>query len=86
MDVDGRQIGYDSLVIALGSRTDVTCLPGAEEHAHRLDADGQARLRAALGALPAGGRVGVVGGGLTAIEGTRWRRGDGRSDAMRDAR
>jgi NADH dehydrogenase FAD-containing subunit len=69
LDVDGRQVGYDSLLIALGSRTDVTRVPGAAEHAHRLDADGQARLRAALGALPEGARVVVAGGGLTAIEG-----------------
>jgi NADH dehydrogenase len=67
--VDGRDIGYDSLVIALGSRTDVTRVPGAKEHAHTLDPDGQARLRAALGSLPVGGRVVVAGGGLTAIEG-----------------
>lgn len=68
VDVDGRHIGYDSLVLALGSRTDVMRVPGAAEHAHTLDANGQARLRAALGSLPAGGRVVVAGGGLTAIE------------------
>lgn len=68
VDVDGRHVGYDALVIALGSRTDVTRVPGAREHAHTLDADGQARLRAALGSLSVGGRVVVAGGGLTAIE------------------
>lgn len=68
VDVDGRHVGYDSLVIALGSRTDVARVPGAEEHAHTLDGGGPARLQAALGALAAGGRVVVAGGGLTAIE------------------
>lgn len=69
VDVDGQRVGYDSLVLALGSRTDVTRVPGAAEHAHTLDGEGAARLRAALGVLPAGARVVVAGGGLTAIEG-----------------
>jgi NADH dehydrogenase len=69
VDVDGRRVAYDSLVIALGSRTDGTRVPGVVEHAHTLDADGQARLCAALGSLSEGGRVVVACGGLTAIEG-----------------
>jgi NADH:ubiquinone reductase (H+-translocating) len=68
VDVDGERIGYDSLVIALGSRTDHHRVPGVEEHAHTLDADGPAHLNAALRALSDGARVLVIGGGLTAIE------------------
>lgn len=68
VDVDGERIGYDSLVIALGSRTDHHRVPGVEEHAHTLDADGPLQLNAALRALSDGARVLVAGGGLTAIE------------------
>jgi NADH dehydrogenase FAD-containing subunit len=68
VDVDGQHIGYDSVVLALGSHTDRRGVPGAYEHAHTLDPEGQARLRAALGSLSTGARVVVAGGGLTAIE------------------
>lgn len=68
VDVDGERIGYDSLVIALGSCTDHHGVPGVAEHAHTLDADGPRRLHAALRALSDGARVLVVGGGFTAIE------------------
>jgi NADPH-dependent 2,4-dienoyl-CoA reductase/sulfur reductase-like enzyme len=67
-DVDGERISYDSLLVALGSHTDRSGVPGASEHAHTLDAEGMLRLRAALRSLSPGARVVVVGGGLTAIE------------------
>lgn len=68
---DGRrwEIGYDKLVLALGSRTAAPA-PGVAEHAVRLD-DPDA-LREAHGRLEtltaSQGRVLVVGGGLTGIE------------------
>lgn len=68
---DGRrwELGYDKLVLALGSRTAAPA-PGVAEHAVRLD--DPAALREAHGRLrtlaEAGGRVLVVGGGLTGIE------------------
>lgn len=68
---DGRrqELGYDKLVLALGSRTAAPC-PGVAEHAVRLD--DPAALREAHGRLrdlaQAGGRVLVVGGGLSGIE------------------
>jgi NADH:quinone reductase (non-electrogenic) len=68
VEVDGQRLGYDSLVIALGSRTDLGGVPGAEEHAHTLDGVGALRLSDALRRLAPGGRIVVVGGGLTAIE------------------
>jgi NADH dehydrogenase FAD-containing subunit len=68
VEVDGVRLGYDSLVIALGSHTDLRSVPGAEQHAHTLDGAGASRLSEALRALAPGGRIVVVGGGLTAIE------------------
>ncbi|WP_157250936.1 NAD(P)/FAD-dependent oxidoreductase [Nonomuraea typhae] len=60
---DGRELGYDTLIYALGSFTD-TSVPGVAEHAYTAeDADKLAvRLRAG------GGRLTVVGGGLTGVE------------------
>lgn len=66
---DGRvgRIAYRQLVLALGSRTDATQTPGVVEHAFRLDGpDEVAGL--AQWAESGGGRLVVVGGGLTAIE------------------
>jgi len=63
------EIGYDTLIFALGSTT-APSVPGAAEHAVRLD-DPAAIREAALRirALAAqGGRVLIVGGGLTGIE------------------
>lgn len=63
---DGRRLGYDTLIYALGSRSDVDAVPGAAEHAYPLaTADDAVRLRERLAA---GGAVAVVGGGLTGIE------------------
>ncbi len=80
VDVDGRSIaltgadgvdelGYDTLVYALGSSLDDHGVPGVAEHAHEVASrPGALRLRERLGELAPGGRVVVVGGGLTGIE------------------
>jgi NADH dehydrogenase FAD-containing subunit len=66
--VAGERLPWDRLVLALGSRPDMTT-PGAREHALGLDADGAATLAARMPGLAAcGGRVLVVGGGLTGLE------------------
>ncbi|HLU58170.1 MAG TPA: FAD-dependent oxidoreductase [Pseudonocardia sp.] len=63
------EIGYDTLVYALGSTAAVHGVPGVAEHAHHVAGRQAAlRLRERLQALAAGGAVLVVGGGLTAIE------------------
>ncbi|MFE6157529.1 NAD(P)/FAD-dependent oxidoreductase [Streptomyces sp. NPDC056486] len=61
---------YDSLVYALGSSTDTSTVPGADEHAVTLNSPRVARRfaeRLAELAL-AGGAVNVCGGGLTGVE------------------
>ncbi|GAA3473315.1 NAD(P)/FAD-dependent oxidoreductase [Nonomuraea roseola] len=60
---DGRAFGYDTLVYALGSRTDVS-LPGVAEHALTPEKAGELRARLHGGS----GDLTVVGGGLTGIE------------------
>jgi NADH:quinone reductase (non-electrogenic) len=63
---DGRRLGYDILIYALGSTSDTGAVPGAAEHAHPVAAaEDAARLRERLAA---GGSVAVVGGGFTGIE------------------
>jgi NADH dehydrogenase len=68
----GGEFGYDTLVYALGSRGDVDALPGVAEHAFDIAARPSAlRLRERLDGLDRrddGGRVVVVGDGLTGIE------------------
>ena len=60
----GNWLGYDYLVYSVGSAG-----AAAPEGAHRIEQlDGAAAARSDLAALPAGGRVAVVGGGLTAVE------------------
>ncbi|MFI7533905.1 NAD(P)/FAD-dependent oxidoreductase [Streptosporangium sp. NPDC049376] len=60
------EIGYDTLVYALGSQADLSPVPGAAEHAHTVATLDQAeRLRTRL---RDGGTAVVVGGGLTGIE------------------
>ena len=68
-----REIAFDQAVYALGSHIDVDAVPGAAEHAYRLEAGGGPRSAAALRSrlrdsadLPA--RVVTVGGAETAIE------------------
>ncbi|RJL33198.1 NAD(P)/FAD-dependent oxidoreductase [Bailinhaonella thermotolerans] len=60
---DGRAISYDTLVYALGSRTDVSA-PGVAEHAYTVERAAELRERLRAGA----GDLAVVGGGLTGIE------------------
>ncbi|MGW5264534.1 NAD(P)/FAD-dependent oxidoreductase [Microbispora sp. NPDC004025] len=72
-DADGGgELGYDTLVYALGSHGDDHAVPGAAEHAFDVAARPAAlRLRERLNTLDrrrAGGRVVVVGDGLTGIE------------------
>ena len=64
-----RPLGYDTLIVAAGSST-ATGVPGALEHAVRLD-DPAAVARATETLRETAGRRGsvlIVGGGLTAIE------------------
>ncbi len=70
---EGRHaLDYDWLVYALGSGIDLTSTPGVADYAHSLSGPEAAqRLHAALRAqAERGGRVLVVGGGLTGIEST----------------
>ncbi|MET8909477.1 FAD-dependent oxidoreductase [Micromonospora sp. NPDC004551] len=68
----GGELGYDTLVYALGSRGDDRGVPGVAEHAFDIAARPSAlRLRErldSLGRRRGGGRVVVVGDGLTGIE------------------
>jgi NADH dehydrogenase FAD-containing subunit len=66
----GARLGYDTLVYALGSRTDTGRVPGVAEHAAVLSGrDAAHRLAGrAAAAAAAGGTLVVVGGGLTGIE------------------
>ncbi|MFI2362476.1 NAD(P)/FAD-dependent oxidoreductase [Promicromonospora sp. NPDC019610] len=64
-----EQLAYDTLVYALGSALADHGVPGVAEHAHELASrPGALRLRERLAGLAPGGRVVVVGGGLTGIE------------------
>ena len=64
-----EQIGYDTLVYALGSAATDHGVPGVAEHAYDIAGKGPAqRLRERLTDLAAGGTVLVVGGGLTGLE------------------
>ena len=66
-----RRIGYDYLVCAFGSAVDQESVPGVLEYAEVLNPHGAAdQLRARLTAMDRdAGRVLVVGGGATGIEG-----------------
>jgi NADH dehydrogenase FAD-containing subunit len=68
--VDGERLPFEQLVVALGSQVDLDGVPGVREHAFTLDAASSAELASRLPAIAArGGRLVVVGGGLTGIEG-----------------
>ncbi|PMR61173.1 oxidoreductase [Verrucosispora sp. ts21] len=63
------EIGYDTLVYALGSASADHGVPGVAEHAYDVGSARSAlRLRERLTDLGAGGSVLVVGGGLTGLE------------------
>jgi NADH dehydrogenase FAD-containing subunit len=70
--VDGHgadEIGYDTLVYALGSAVADHGVPGVAEHASNVAGKRSAlRLRERLDDLAPGGSVLVVGGGLTGLE------------------
>lgn len=69
-DSGRSELGYDKLVYALGSHTDLHRVPGAAAHAIGLDtAEGSVELAGRLEVLSkTGGAVLIAGGGLTAIE------------------
>lgn len=62
----GDDLGYDTLVYALGSTGDLDAVPGAREHALAIAREADAGLL--RDRLPELGSVAVVGGGLTGIE------------------
>ncbi|BCJ32814.1 oxidoreductase [Actinocatenispora thailandica] len=64
---DERELGYDTLVYALGGVADTTRVPGADEHAYVLDGRHDAELLARRLAH-SGGSVAVCGSGLTGVE------------------
>ncbi|MET8923094.1 FAD-dependent oxidoreductase [Streptomyces sp. NPDC004623] len=71
--VDGangaQELGYDTLVYALGSGWNTQGVPGISEHAHDITGrPGALRLRERLAGLDVGEPVVVVGGGLTGLE------------------
>jgi NADH:ubiquinone reductase (H+-translocating) len=64
-----RRLGYDHLVYAIGSATNMASVPGADQHAHSLNSPQvAARFAARLDELAPGGVVVVGGNGLTGIE------------------
>lgn len=61
-----RELRYDVLIYALGSRADLNSVPGANEYAYTVaDVDHAGQLR---DRLRTSGTIAVVGGGLTGIE------------------
>lgn len=66
---DGRTLGYDYLIYAVGSGSPVPRAPGAAEFAYRMDTLEEAqRLRSALDDVPERAPLTVVGGGPTGVE------------------
>jgi NADH dehydrogenase len=69
LDVDGRAVGYDTLVYAAGSAAGTSSVPGVAEHAHVLSGpDAAQELHVRVREVADGGTVLVCGGGLTGIE------------------
>ncbi|MFE9319730.1 NAD(P)/FAD-dependent oxidoreductase [Nocardia sp. NPDC052278] len=69
VELTGENIGYDTLVYALGSTIADYGVPGVAEHAYNVAGKQAAlRLRARLNQLRAGETALIVGGGLTSIE------------------
>jgi NADH:ubiquinone reductase (H+-translocating) len=63
---DGTSVPYDGLVVTVGSRTTVSPVPGADEHAWSLHTpDDALALRGALRTAP---QLVVVGGGATGVQ------------------
>ncbi|MET9647875.1 NAD(P)/FAD-dependent oxidoreductase [Streptomyces syringium] len=68
-DAAPREIGYDTLVYAVGSQARLDDVPGAVEHADAVaDLERATRLRHRIAGIASGGTVAVVGGGLTGLE------------------
>ncbi len=64
-----RELGFDRLIYAVGSGTDVSAVPGVAQHAHGVaDRIAARRLSHALAYASSDGAVLIVGGGLTGIE------------------
>ena len=67
--MSGERIEFDTAVLALGSYVDVYSVPGVREHAMAVEFGAVSSIHQALRkAATRGGRVTVVGGGLTGIE------------------
>lgn len=66
--VDGREMRWDRLVLAAGSRTDLWRVPGAADHAVAVEPESGHHVMRSLSGLRQGARVAVIGGGLTGIE------------------
>ncbi|MGW8780517.1 NAD(P)/FAD-dependent oxidoreductase [Streptomyces sp. NPDC055796] len=67
--LEREELGYDTLVYALGSSWNDGGVPGTAEHAHEISSrPGALRLRDRLAALDPGRPVVVVGAGLTGVE------------------
>jgi NADH dehydrogenase FAD-containing subunit len=65
----GERVEFGTAVLALGSYVDVYSVPGVREHAMAVEFGAVAGIHQALRkAATQGGRVTVVGGGLTGIE------------------
>ncbi|MET7466804.1 FAD-dependent oxidoreductase [Nonomuraea sp. NPDC005501] len=65
----GGTVGYDHLIYAVGSRSGVPEVPGADRFAYQIATLEEAeRLRQAVAAAPATAALTVVGGGATGIE------------------
>ncbi len=68
-DEGEQDLSYDALVYALGSGPSDSGLEGVRRFAENIATEeGARKLTARLAALPSGGRVSVVGAGLTGIE------------------
>lgn len=66
---DGRALAYDSMILGLGSASAPPAAEVTGNPVHTLGTEGEAlRMRTRLAALPPGGRVVVVGAGLTGLE------------------
>ena len=69
LQLGGDRIGFDTLVLALGSHVDVDSVKGVREHAVAVEFGSVSDIHRALQkAAVRNGRVMIVGGGLTGIE------------------
>jgi NADH:quinone reductase (non-electrogenic) len=69
LSVGDERIEFDTLVLALGSHVDVDSIKGVREHAMTVELGSVSAIHERLARLAVGGgRVTIVGGGLTGIE------------------